>query len=148
MSIIAIVTNAKKKFEKYLDDLNRMLPMLKTVGLSLKDIDVDVGILPSASVTVVGSIRNLDPAKIRQLREANKDNRLLSAVLKAVETAVNVKGFLTALKADTIEVHATLGLWFNVNCRFIPSPELVGIVVPTGDRGPTPTLPSGSVATA
>jgi hypothetical protein len=129
MNIVAMITNARKKMEKFLDEVNRTLPLLRTAGLSVKDIDVEMGLLPSVRLVVIGSIRQLDPVKIRHLRESHKDNRALSAVLRAVETALNLKGLLGALVADAIEVQATLGLLFGVKVRFIPA-DSVGRVNP------------------
>lgn|SRR5262245_41233042 len=129
MNIVAMMTNARKKMEKFLDEVNRTLPLLRTAGLSVKDIDVEMGWLPSVRVVVIGSIRQLDPLKIRHLRESHKDNRALSAVLRAVETALNLKSLLGALVADAIEVQATLGLLFGVKVRFIPG-DSVGRVSP------------------
>jgi hypothetical protein len=129
MNIVAMVTNARKKIEKFLDEVNRTLPLLRTAGLSVKDIDVEMGWLPSVRLVVVGSIRQLEPVKIRHLRESHKDNRALSAVLRAVETALNLKALLGSLVADAIEVQVTLGLLFSVKVRFIPG-DSVGRVTP------------------
>lgn len=120
MNMVAIITNARNKMEKFLDEVNRTLPLLRTAGLSVRDIDVEMGWLPSIRLVVVGSIRQLDPVKIRGLRESHKDNRVLNAVLRAVETAVNFKSLLGAFMADGIEVQATLGVLFSVKARFIP----------------------------
>lgn len=124
MKLVAVMTNARKKIEKFLGEVNRTLPLLRTVGLFVKDIDVEMGLLPSVRLVVVGSIRHLDPAKIRRLRESHKDNRVLGAVLRAVETAVSFKSLLGALMADGIEVQATLGLLFSVKARFITGESL------------------------
>lgn len=148
MNVVAIMTNARKKVEKFLDEVNRMLPLLRTVGLSVRDIDVEMGLLPSINVAIVGSLRAIDPAKIRHLRETHKDNRVLVNILRAVETAVNLKSVLGALAADTVEVRAKLGLLFGVSVRFVPTYEDAsrhGDAPPRNDAFPPAMTPVTSV---
>jgi len=147
MNAVAIMTNAKKKMEKFLDDVNSMLPQLRSVGLSVKDVAVDVGVLPSVRLIVSGSVRSLDPEKIRHLREAHKENRVLTAVLRAVETAVNFKELLRTLAADTVEVHVRLGVLFNVTVHFVPGQEGLGVTaLETGGAADSSIPPSAVVA--
>jgi hypothetical protein len=121
MKAADIVINAKKKVEKLLDDVNRILPQLRSVGLSIAGIDVDMGIFPGITVKMVGAVNSIDPVKVRHLRESNPDNKVLVGILRAVETAVNMKDVLRALSADTLEIEAKLGLFPNVSVRFLPS---------------------------
>jgi len=146
MNLVAIMTNAKKKMEKFLDDVNRMLPQLRGVGLSVKDIAVDIGVLPSVRLIVAGSVRSLDPEKIRHVRESHKENRVLAAVLRAVETAVNFKELLRTLAADTIEVHVRLGVLFSVTVHFVPGQEGLGVTAVDTSPADSSLPPSAVIA--
>lgn len=121
MKTADVVSNARKKVEKLLDDVNRILPQLRSVGLNIAGIDVDMGIFPGITVKMVGAVNSIDPVKVRHLRESNQDNKVLGGILRAVETAVSMKNVLRALSADTLEIEAKLGLFPNVSVRFLPS---------------------------
>jgi hypothetical protein len=130
MNLIAMLTNARKKMEKMLDDLNAALPTMKALGLSVTDVDVKMGLLPSVSATLRGSFKDMDPKKIVHLREGSRDNQVLMAILRALETAANVRSLVRAVVVEGIEVRVKLGLNFSVDVKFVTpetlmaSPEL------------------------
>ena len=47
MKALAVLTNAKKKMDKMLSDFNRALPVLKSLGLSVTNLQIDMGFLPA-----------------------------------------------------------------------------------------------------
>jgi len=81
MKALAVLTNAKKKMDKMLDDFNRALPALKNIGLSVKYFDIDMGLLPEVMAILRGSLEAIDPVKIRHLRESHSENKILGSIL-------------------------------------------------------------------
>jgi hypothetical protein len=120
MNIIGLLTNAKKKMDRMLDDFNRALPAMKALGLSVSKLDLKMGWIPSISATLRGSFKDMDAAKIKHLRESQAGNKVLAAMLRALETAANVKTLLQAVVIEGIEVRVRLGLNFGVDVGFIP----------------------------
>jgi hypothetical protein len=116
----------RKKIEKMLDDLNAALPTMKALGLSVTDVDVKMGLLPSVSATLRGSFKDMDPKKIAHLREGSRDNQVLMAILRALETAANVRSLVRAVVVEGIEVRVKLGLNFGVDVKFV-TPELAAV---------------------
>ena len=119
MNLIPILMNARKKMEKMLDDFNAALPTMKALGLSVADLDLKIGWLPSVSATLRGSFKDMDAVKIRHLKEGSADNKVLASILQALEMASNVKNLVRSIVVEGVEVYVRLGLNFAVDVKFI-----------------------------
>jgi hypothetical protein len=119
MNLISILTNARKRMEKILDDFNTALPTMKALGLSVADLDLRIGWLPSVSARLRGSFKDIDAKKIQHLREGSSNNKVLVSVLRALETASNVKKLVGSIAVEGVEVYLRLGLNFAVDVKFI-----------------------------
>jgi hypothetical protein len=118
-NLIALLMNAKKKMEKMLDDFNSALPTMKALGLSVTDLDLKIGWLPSVAATLRGSFRDMDAKKIQHLREGSANNKVLLTILRALETAANVRNLVRSIAVEGVEVYVRLGLNFAVDVKFI-----------------------------
>jgi hypothetical protein len=105
--------------EKILDDFNTALPTMKALGLSVADLDLRIGWLPSVSARLRGSFKDIDAKKIQHLREGSSNNKVLVSVLRALETASNVKKLVGSIAVEGVEVYLRLGLNFAVDVKFI-----------------------------
>lgn len=121
MKALGFLTNAKKKMEKMLDDFNRALPALKSLGLSVTNLQVDMGFLPGIIATLKGSFEDMEPRKIRYLKEGNSENKVLGSILRALESAANIKNLIGELMVYGIQVRVKLGLIPKVEIGFITS---------------------------
>lgn len=121
MKALGFLTNAKKKMEKMLDDFNRALPALKSLGLSVTNLQVDMGFLPGIIATLKGSFEDMEPRKIRYLKEGNSENKVLGSILRALESAANIKNLMGELMVYGIQVRVKLGLIPKVEIGFITS---------------------------
>ncbi len=133
MQFLSILANARKQMEKTVDDFNRALPALKAVGLSVTDFHVRMALLPAVIATLQGSFNDMDSTKIRHLKEGATDNKVLSSILRALETAANIKKFIGGLIVEGIEVRVKLSLFPDVD---------VGFIVPKSGSIHEPALPN------
>jgi hypothetical protein len=128
MDLIAVLTSAKKKMEKMVDDFNAALPTMKSLGLSVVDLDLNIGWLPSISVTLRGAFADMDVVRIRHLREGSGDNKVQIAILRALETAANVRNLVKGVPIDGIEVRVRLGLNFAVDVKLLTPADTVTLL--------------------
>lgn len=139
MDLIALLTNAKKKMEKMVDDFNAALPTMKALGLSVVDLDLNIGWLPSISATLRGAFAEMDVVRIRHLREGSGDNKVQIAILRALETAANVRNLVKAVPIDGVEVQVRLGLNFAVDVKLLTPADAVA---PLPRRAPIGAIPA------
>ncbi len=104
---------------KLLEEFNDAIPTLKALGLSIKDVDFKMGVLPEVRATLTGSVEAVDPAKIQELIDGNHDKDLLTAVLRALQAASHMKAPLAAVGFRGVEVQLKLGLPPTASVRFV-----------------------------
>jgi len=104
-----------------LRELNDAIPTLKSLGLSVKDVDFRMGVIPEVRATLVGSIDALDPEQIQGLIDSNPDKDLLTAVLRSLQSAYHLKTLLVSVGFQRVEMDLKLGLPPSVSVRFVNS---------------------------
>jgi len=119
MRMLALLTNAKKKMDKMLDDFNRALPVMKSLGLSVTGFNVKMGLLPAVLATLQGSFKDIDSVKVRHLKEGNSDNKILMSLLRALESASNIKGMVHGLPVEGIQLRLKLSVFPDIDVGFI-----------------------------
>jgi hypothetical protein len=107
-----------------MDEFNETVPTLRSLGFSVQDLRVGMGFVPEIAAKLIASIDDVEISKVHELADKHKDKKLLSTVLKAVETALNIRQQLGGLKFHGIEVDVTLGLPPHIGVGFInPVPQ-------------------------
>jgi len=80
----------KEKLDSVLEEFKLMLPCLENLGFSVQNFNIEVGLLPQIKTSLRGSINDVKPELIEQIRLGNPTNKLLIAILNAVFLAKNL----------------------------------------------------------
>jgi predicted regulator of amino acid metabolism with ACT domain len=116
-----LTDSASEAVSKLLDEFNTALPTMKALGFSVEDIQVGMGILPQVSAKLIAAAANVDVKAIDEMIKTKSEQKTLVAVLKALQTAYNVRDQLGDLGLKGVEISVTLGLPPNISIGFIKS---------------------------
>lgn len=105
------------------DEFNAALPTLKALGFSVQDLRVSMGLLPEVAARLIASADNIDVATLDGMINKNSEQKTLVTLLKALQTAYNVRGQLGDLGLKVIEIDMTLGLPPKIGIAFVKSME-------------------------
>jgi predicted regulator of amino acid metabolism with ACT domain len=111
--------NASETVSKMLDEFNAALPVMKALGFSVEDLQVGMGLLPEVKARLVADADNIDVKAIDEMIEKKSEQKTLVAVLKALQTAYNVREQLGDLGLKGVEINATLGIPPNIGIGFL-----------------------------
>ena len=111
--------SANEGVSKMLDEFNAALPTMRALGFSVQDIHVGMGLLPEVKAKLVASADNVDVKAIDEIIQKKSEQKTLVTVLKALQTAYNVRDQLGDLGLKGVEINATLGLPPNISIGFI-----------------------------
>ncbi len=107
------------KVNQLLDDFNNALPTIKTLGLSMKNFHIGMGVIPEIETTLSGSVDAIDIKKIQELIQDNPDKKILTSILKALQTAFSAKEKLGDLAFKSVEVVTKIGLPPKISVDFM-----------------------------
>ena len=110
---------AAEKFDALMESLDETLVNVKALGLTLKDFELGGGIVPSASVTLQGSVNAVDPARLGKMIDDHPDNEILLTTLRLLQRSVEYKDRLSVFDLKGIELGIKAALPPNVSIRFI-----------------------------
>ena|SRR5579864_4850896 len=111
--------SASEAAGKYLDEFNEALPVMRALGLTVRDLHVAMGLLPEIGAKLIGSVDTINVAKINELIDKEKEKKTLVAVLKTLQAAYNVKDQLGDLGLKGVEIDMTLGLPPKIHVAFV-----------------------------
>ncbi len=103
---------------KFLDEFNEALPTMRALGFTIKDFHMSMALMPEISAKLIASVDTINVAKINELIAAHKEQKLLVALLKALEAAYHVKEQLGDAAFRNVELDITLGLPPRVSVGF------------------------------
>ncbi|PWT99953.1 MAG: hypothetical protein C5B51_26095 [Terriglobia bacterium] len=106
---------------KFVDEFNEALPAMRSLGFTIKDLKVGMGLVPEIGAKLVASTDTIDPKKIKDLMEKHAENKTLVAALKGLETAYNIKQTVGDLPFKGVELDITLGIPPHVGVAFVSS---------------------------
>jgi hypothetical protein len=101
---------ATEAFGKVLDEFNETLPTMRALGFTIKDLRAGMGLVPEIGAKLIASIDTIDVKKVKELIEKRPDNKILVGMLKALQTAYNIKQQIGDLPFKGVEIDVTLGL--------------------------------------
>jgi predicted regulator of amino acid metabolism with ACT domain len=116
-----LADSASDAVSKLLDEFNAALPTMKALGFSVEDIQVGMGLLPEVRAKLIAAAANVDVKAIDEMIKTKSEQKTLVAVLKALQTAYNVRDQLGDLGLKGVEINVTLGLPPNISIGFIKS---------------------------
>ena len=93
-------------------ELNETIPILKGLGLSVRNFKVTLALIPVIRLTLVGNVAAVEPDKLEKAIDKYKEKKLLVTVLEALRTAGLMKSQLGDLgfrgvAADIVLSYAT-----------------------------------------
>lgn len=115
--------NAAETVSKMLDELNAAIPVMRALGFSVQDLQVGMGFLPEVSARLIADADNIDVRAIDGMIQKKSEQKTLVALLKALQTAYNVRNQLGDLGLSVVEINATLGIPPKISIGFLkPAP--------------------------
>ena len=114
-----LTNSASEAVSKLLDEFNAALPVMKALGFGVEDIQVGMGLLPEVHARLVAAADKVDVKAIDGIIEKKSEQKTLVAVLKALQTAYNVRDHLGDLGLKGVAIDLTLGLPPKVSIGFM-----------------------------
>ena len=102
-------------------ELNEIIPILKGLGLSVRNFKVDMALVPVIRLTLVGSCGNRAD-KLKAAIDKHKERKLLVAVLEALRTAALLKSQLGDLGFRGVAAEVVVSVPPAVNVEFLKDP--------------------------
>jgi len=112
---------ASETVSRFLDEFNAALPVMQALGFSVEDIQVTMGLLPEVSAKLIAAAANVNVKALDEIIKTKSEQKTLVAVLKALQTAYNVRDQLGDLGLKGIEIDLTLGLPPKISIGFLKS---------------------------
>ena len=114
-----IAGSASDTVGKLLDDFNAALPTMRALGFTVEDIQVAMGLLPEVNARLVATAANIDVNALDEMIKKRSEQKTLVAVLKALQTAYNLRDQLGDFGLKGVVVDLTLGLPPKVGIGFV-----------------------------
>lgn len=108
-----------KMINTWLDDFNNAVKLLSTFGFRVGKFKVGSGITPQIATSIVGSLEGVDKEEIKKLVDANKERKIVTAILKAVVTAKNIQERVDALPTLDVRIDVILGWPPDISIDFL-----------------------------
>jgi hypothetical protein len=125
-----LTNSASETVNRMLDDFNAALPVMQALGFSVEDIQVSMGLLPEVSAKLIAATDKINVKMLDEMIKAKSEQKTLVAVLKALQTAYNVRDQLGDLGLKGVEVDLTLGLPPKVSIGFLKTPMAMAKTLP------------------
>jgi ABC-type phosphate transport system auxiliary subunit len=110
---------ACEKVDRMVACLDETLLKIKALGLTLKDFELENGVIPSVRAKLHGAIDAVDAERIDKMIAENETNEVLTTTLKALRMASRHKDRFAVFDLRGVEVDLTLGLPPSVSVRFV-----------------------------
>lgn len=75
---------ALKKIDEVLDEYQEILPYLQELGLTINGLSIEAGLFPKLKTSLVASLDVIEMEAVQRIKEENKSNKLLVAILTAI----------------------------------------------------------------
>jgi len=108
-------------------ELNEIIPILKGLGLSVRNFKVDMALVPVIRLTLVGSVAAIEPDKLKAAIDKHKERKLLVVVLEALRTAALLKSQLGDLGFRGVAAEVVVSVPPAVNVEFLKDPPALEV---------------------
>jgi hypothetical protein len=95
---------------RYLDEFNEALPTMRALGFTIRDFRMGMGLIPEVMCKLIASMDTVSMDKIQELITKHSEQKLLIALLKALEAACHMREQLGEASFKSVEMELTLGL--------------------------------------
>lgn len=103
-------------------ELNEAIPILKGLGLSVRNFKVSLALVPVVRLTLVGNVSAIEPDKLEKAIDKYKEKKLLVTVLEALRTAALMKNQLGDLGFRGVAVDIVLSVPPAFDVEFLKDP--------------------------
>lgn len=109
---------AQDKLREKLDELNGLLPAIRELGYTVDAVQVGIGLLPEIGIDVSGLARTMDAATYERVLEEQKENKVISLILKALQTTSSWQQKIHFADMGCDQATITLGLPPSITLKF------------------------------
>ena len=102
-----------------LDEFQEAIPAISALGLCLKEMKLGLGVTPEMGGKFIGPIEAVNANKIRELSASNQEKKVLVSILKALETASQMKERFSELGFHQVELEFKLEIPPKITVRFL-----------------------------
>ena len=117
------VEGALDKTNEMVRELNDTISIIKTLGISAKDISFGMGVPPDMKAKLIGSVDALDQDKIKKLIEDHQKNKTVILILEALKTVSILKDLLPDVPVRGIKIELKLGITPKVDVKLLTQKE-------------------------
>jgi predicted regulator of amino acid metabolism with ACT domain len=110
---------ANETISRLLDEFNAALPQIEALGFTVEGIQVTMGLLPEVSAKLIAAAAKVNVQILDEMINKKSEQKTLVTVLKALQTAYNVRDQLGDLGLGGIEIDLTLGLPPKISIGFL-----------------------------
>ena len=110
---------AGEQIDQLLDQLKNALPDMQSIGLTIKDLRVGMGVVPEIEAKLTGSVDALDEGKIQKMIESKGDNKIMVVVLKGLQAAAQMSAQLADLGFKGVQADLKLGIPPKISISFL-----------------------------
>ena len=103
-------------------ELNEAIPILKGLGLSVRNLKVSLALVPVIRLTLVGNVSAIEPDKLEKAIDKYKEKKLLVTVLEALRTAALMKNQLGDLGFRGVAADIVLSVPPAFDVEFLKDP--------------------------
>ena len=107
----------------WLDDFNNAVKLLSTFGFRVGKFKVGSGVTPKIATSIIGSLEKVEKQKIKKLIDANRERKIVTAILKAVLTAKNIQERVDVLPTLDVRIDVVLGWPPDISIDFLTEEE-------------------------
>ena len=107
-------------------ELNDAILIVKTIGISVKDISFKIGIPPGIKGKLMGSVDALNLDKIKKLADDHQKNKTVVLILEALKTVSILKDLLPNVPARGVKIELELGMAPKVDVQLLTEKESHG----------------------
>jgi hypothetical protein len=118
---------AVTKTEELLHEFNDAIRTTKDLGLTVSNVSFKMGLPPEVGATFTGSVDALDPGKLKELIDKNKENKIVTLLLEALTTVSSLKNQLHELDFWGVKIDVRLGLSPHIEVGLLTKGETVAL---------------------
>ena len=104
---------------KMVEEFNQALPIMRSLGFTVEDLRVGMGLVPEIGAKLVASLEAVDVNKIQQMIDQHAENKTLAGALKALLAAHNIRQQIADIPFKGIQIDVTLGLPPKIEVGFV-----------------------------
>lgn len=108
--VAGLTIESSEQVMHWLEEYKKALKSLQVFGLTVGKIHVTAGLLPEISTTLKGSINDIDPAKLHEMLEEKKEEKLLASILSALLTLSKIREFVELKLLHEVIINVSIGL--------------------------------------